>query len=150
MAAISRSTNRLPDQSLRDAFAVFQIPYSAVQRGHEQLITETARSGAGTLVGGGVARGGSSHEKQWRQGPLSQAGGVGKNRWETSGIEKMFDGMSSLGFTLRFTLSHPDLSGALVGTSSVDHVASNVAIAEKDPLPAGLLEIAKRQLTFLD
>ena len=47
--------------------------------------------------------------------------------------------------TLRFTLSHPGLSTTIVGTSRLDHLASNIAMAEKGPLPADLYEEAKRR-----
>src|SRR5215210_4076412 len=38
-------------------FDVFQIPYSALERQHEQAITSAGQSGAGTIIRGGVARG---------------------------------------------------------------------------------------------
>lgn len=38
-------------------FDAFQIPYSALQRQHENLITEAAEAGAGIIIRGGVARG---------------------------------------------------------------------------------------------
>ncbi len=47
---------------------------------------------------------------------------------------------------LRFTLSHPGLSSTIVGTSNVDHLQSNLAIAEKGPLPADVYDEAKRRL----
>jgi aryl-alcohol dehydrogenase-like predicted oxidoreductase len=47
---------------------------------------------------------------------------------------------------LRFTLSHQDLSSTIVGTSSIDHLRSNLAIAAKGPLPAGLYERARQRL----
>ena len=72
----------LPDHIAMGVFDVFQIPYSVVQREHEELITTAAASGAGTLIRGGTARGGPSNDKGWRQGPLTQAAGVGKRRWE--------------------------------------------------------------------
>jgi aryl-alcohol dehydrogenase-like predicted oxidoreductase len=36
------------------------------------------------------------------------------------------------------------LSSTIVGTSNTDHLASNVAIAEKGPLPAEVYEQAKQ------
>jgi aryl-alcohol dehydrogenase-like predicted oxidoreductase len=54
--------------------------------------------------------------------------------------------MSRHEFVLRFTLSHPALSSTIVGTSDIDHLRSNVAIAEKGPLPADLYREAKRRL----
>ena len=49
----------LPDHIAMGVFDVFQIPYSAVQRDHEELITEAAGAGAGTFIRGGAARGAS-------------------------------------------------------------------------------------------
>jgi hypothetical protein len=36
------------------------------------------------------------------------------------------------------TLSHPALSSTIVGTSKVDHLRANLAIAAKGPLSSGL------------
>jgi aryl-alcohol dehydrogenase-like predicted oxidoreductase len=54
--------------------------------------------------------------------------------------------MTRLEFVLRFTLSHPDLSSTIVGTSKIGHLQSNLAIAEKGPLPPDLYEEAKHRL----
>jgi aryl-alcohol dehydrogenase-like predicted oxidoreductase len=125
----------LPDHIAMDVFDVFQIPYSAVQRDHEELITQAAEAGAGTFIRGGAARGAVSEDKNWRTGPLSQDPGVGQRNWETSGIADLLSeaGMGSMEFVLRFTLSHPGLSTTIVGTSNPVHLASNIAIAERGP-----------------
>jgi aryl-alcohol dehydrogenase-like predicted oxidoreductase len=138
----------LPDQIALDVFDAFQIPYSAVQRDHENLITEAADKGAGTLIRGGAARGAASEEKNWRNAPLSQQAGVGQHNWETSGIEGLIAdaGIGRQEFILRFTLSHPDLSTTIVGTANPAHLASNIELAEKGPLPADLYEEAKKRL----
>ena len=136
----------LPDQIAMGVFDVFQIPYSAVQREHEELITAAAAAGAGTLIRGGAARGGPAGDKDWRQGPLGLAQGEGQRRWESSGVQDLLAGMSRLEFVLRFTLSHPALSSTIVGTSTMDHLRSNLAIAGKGPLPADLYKEAKRRL----
>jgi len=49
-------------------------------------------------------------------------------------------------FVLRFTLSHPGLSTTIVGTSDPAHLAGNITIAEKGPLPADLYDEAKKRL----
>jgi aryl-alcohol dehydrogenase-like predicted oxidoreductase len=136
----------LPDHLAMGVFEVFQIPYSAVQREHEDLITAAAGSGAGTLIRGGAARGAPAEDKAWRNGPLGLDQGEGQRRWDASGIGELLDGMSPIEFVLRFTLSHPALSSTIVGTSSVDHLRSNVTIAEKGPLPEDLYAEAKRRL----
>lgn len=136
----------LADHIAMGVFDVFQIPYSAVQREHEELISAAVEAGAGTLIRGGAARGAPSEDKAWRQGPLGQAEGEGRRRWEASGVDELLGEMNNLEFVLRFTLSHPDLSSTIVGTSSVEHLRCNVAFAEKGPLPADLYEATKRSL----
>jgi aryl-alcohol dehydrogenase-like predicted oxidoreductase len=138
----------LPDHIAMNVFDAFQIPYSAVQRDHEDLVTEAAGKGAGTLVRGGAARGAASEEKNWTVGPLTQNPGVGQRNWETSGVEDLISqaGIGKQEFILRFTLSHPGLSTTIVGTANPAHLASNIAIAEKGPLPADLYEEARKRL----
>ena len=53
--------------------------------------------------------------------------------------------MTRLEFVLRFTLSHPNLSSTIVGTSSPEHLRANLAIAAKGPLPADRYEQVKKQ-----
>ncbi len=136
----------LPEHIAMGIFDVFQIPYSAVQRDHEELISRAASAGAGVLVRGGAARGAPSDDKAWSVPPIGLAEGEAKERWEQAGIEDLLDGMSRMEFTLRFTLSHPGLSSTIVGTSRVNHLESNVAIASKGPLPPDVYEEAKRRL----
>ena len=138
----------LPDHLALGVFDVFQIPYSAVQRDHEELITEAADAGAGTFIRGGAARGAAAEDKNWQAGPLSQGPGVGQRNWETSGITSLVSeaGLTSMEFVLRFTLSHPGLSTTIVGTANPAHLAGNIAVAEQGPLPADLYEQAKKLL----
>jgi aryl-alcohol dehydrogenase-like predicted oxidoreductase len=143
---MSGTLPNLPDHIAMGVFEVFQIPYSAVQREHEELISQAAATGAGTLIRGGAARGAPADDKQWKQGPIGLTEGEGQRRWETSGIDELLGDMSRVEFVLRFTLSHPDLSSTIVGTSSLNHLRSNMAIAEKGPLPADLYEQARGRL----
>lgn len=138
----------LPGHLAMNVFDAFQIPYSAVQRDHENLITEAAGKGAGTLIRGGAARGAASQEKNWTVAPLTQSAGVGRRNWETSGIEELIGeaGIGRQEFVLRFTLSHPGLSTTIVGTANLAHLAGNIAAAEKGPLPHDLYEEAKKRL----
>jgi aryl-alcohol dehydrogenase-like predicted oxidoreductase len=142
----------LPDHLGMGVFDVFQIPYSAVQRDHEELIEQAAAGGAGTFIRGGAARGAPAEDKNWRAGPLSQSTGVGQRNWETSGITELLSeaGLSNMEFILRFTLSLPGLSTTIVGTSNPGHLAGNIAVAERGPLPADLYEQAKKLLPLPD
>jgi aryl-alcohol dehydrogenase-like predicted oxidoreductase len=147
---MSGTLPNLTDHLAMEVFEVFQIPYSALQREHEDLITAAAQAGAGTLIRGGAARGAPADDKDWSQGPFGLSEGEGQRRWESSGVEALLGDMSRFEFILRFTLSHPGLSSTIVGTANVGHLRSNVAIAEKGPLPADIYEQAKRRLTGVD
>jgi aryl-alcohol dehydrogenase-like predicted oxidoreductase len=121
-----------------DVFDVFQIPYSALERRHENLITEAGEAGAGVIIRGGVARGepGSGHGSQ--------------DRWEVFEAadldELREEGESRTAFLLRFTLSHPHCHTTIVGTLNPDHLRDNVEVASKGGLPADVYAEAKRRL----
>jgi len=133
----------LSDHLAMGVFDVFQIPYSVLQREHEDLVSQAADAGAGTLIRGGAARGAPAEDKNWERGPIGLAEGEGQRRWDAAAIEEALEGMSRMEFVIRFTLSHPGLSSTIIGTSSIDHLQSNLAIAEKGPLPQELYERAK-------
>jgi aryl-alcohol dehydrogenase-like predicted oxidoreductase len=143
---MSGTLPNLPAHIAMGVFDVFQIPYSAVQREHEEMITKAAEAGAGVLVRGGAARGAPSEDKSWTVPPIGLDEGEAQRRWEASGIDGVLDGMNRLEFVLRFTLTHPGLSSTIVGTSRLDHLQSNLEIAAKGPLPPDLYEEAKRRL----
>ena len=142
----------LPEHIAMNVFDVFQIPYSALQREHEDLITEAVATGAGTLIRGGAARGAPAGDKNWRTGPIGLASGEGQRRWESSGLEELLEdsGMPRMEFVLRFTLSHPGLSSTIVGTANLAHLRGNIAVAERGPLPADLYVEAKKRLPLPD
>ena len=143
---MSGTLPHLPDHIAMGVFDVFQIPYSAIQREHEDLITAAAAAGAGTLIRGGAARGAAAQDKDWRQGPIGLAEGEGQRRWESSGVQDLLGDMSRQEFVLRFTLSHPGLSSTIVGTSQMGHLRANLAAAGKGPLPADIYEEARHRL----
>jgi aryl-alcohol dehydrogenase-like predicted oxidoreductase len=142
---MSGTLPNLPDHIAMDVFDVFQIPYSVVQREHEDLINDAVAAGAGTLIRGGAARGAPAEDKNWSQAPIGLREGEGERRWDESGIDDLLDGMSRIEFVLRFTITHPGLSSTIVGTSSLDHLRSNVAMAEKGPLPDDIYAEAKKR-----
>jgi aryl-alcohol dehydrogenase-like predicted oxidoreductase len=143
---MSGTLPHLPDHIAKGVFDVFQIPYSAIQREHEDLITAAAAAGAGTLIRGGAARGAAAQDKDWRRGPIGLAEGEGRRRWESSGVEGLLGDMTRQEFVLRFTLSHPGLSSTIVGTSQIGHLRANLAVAGKGPLPAEVYEEARHRL----
>jgi aryl-alcohol dehydrogenase-like predicted oxidoreductase len=67
---MSATLPHLADHIGMGVFDVFQIPYSAVEREHEAIISSAAESGAGIVIRGGAAK-----------GAPSGAGGAG-TQWE--------------------------------------------------------------------
>lgn len=141
---MSGTLPNLPEQVAMGVFDAFQIPYSALQRDHEDAIATASAAGAGIIIRGGVARGAPT---DWdRRQNYMVPGNVAKDRWEQANLDDLLDGMSRMEFTLRFTLSNPDLDTTIVGTRSIEHLHDNLEAARKGPLPAGVIEEAKRRL----
>jgi aryl-alcohol dehydrogenase-like predicted oxidoreductase len=133
----------LLEQIRMGVFDAFQIPYSALQREHEEAISRAAAAGAGIIIRGGVARGAPT---DWQRRYYMLPRDTMRGRWETARLDDLLNGMSRLEFTLRFTLSNPDLDTTIVGTKDLGHLRDNVAAALKGPLPEDLLREAKLRL----
>jgi aryl-alcohol dehydrogenase-like predicted oxidoreductase len=135
---VSSILPNLIDHIQMGVFDVFQIPYSALQPEHESAIAAAARSGAGIVIRGGVARGepGAGHG-------LADVWKV----WEQAQLDALLEGMSATEFMLRYTITSPDMHTTIVGTLNPVHLQENVAAVLKGPLPATVYAEAKRRLT---
>ncbi len=146
---MSGTLPELEDHIEMGVFDVFQIPYSALEREHEALISDAARRGAGIVIRGGVARGVIvKDESVIDEYPASLQPGfrARRKRWHELNVDDLLDGMTPMEFMLRFTLSHPDVSTAIVGTAKIAHLKENVAAAARGPLPRDVYEEASRRL----
>ena len=141
---VSGTLPNLPEQIESGVFDAFQIPYSALQREHEDVIQMAADNNMGAIIRGGVARGAPTDWDNRSYYMISSD--VMKQRWDNADLDAVLDGMPRVEFMLRFTLSHPGLSTTIVGTSNPDHLKNNVENAIKGPLPAGVVAEAKRRL----
>jgi aryl-alcohol dehydrogenase-like predicted oxidoreductase len=136
---ISGTLPNLPGQIDMGVFDVMQIPYSALEREHEDLISRAGDLGIGTVVRGGVAKGepgesGVSKPDPWKT-------------FESAGLGELLDeGESRTDFLLRFTLSHPEMHTTIVGTLNPDHMAQNAAAAAKGALADDVYAEAKKRL----
>ena len=120
-------------------FDVFQIPYSALERQHEDAIQKAADSGAGVIVRGGVARG----------EPGEGLGGAERwGTWEKARLNELLDeGETKTQWLLRFTNTHPGMHTNIVGTKNPAHLADNVKAASRGPLSAEVYAEAKKRLS---
>jgi aryl-alcohol dehydrogenase-like predicted oxidoreductase len=134
---MSGTLPNLPDQIAMGVFDVFQIPYSAVEREHEVLITAAANAGAGVVIRGGAAKGAPTEGKHE---------GVQWERWQKAQLDDLLDGMTPMEFILRFTFTHPNLHTNIVGTIDPAHLRHNVEMLLQGPLPAEVYAEAKRRL----
>ncbi len=136
---MSGTLPNLTEQIASDAFAVLQIPYSALERDHEDLIGTAAAKGIGNVIRGGVAK-----------GEPGESGVVGRVSWDTFEQAKLGelqeDSESRTSFMLRFTVSHPGMHTTIVGTLNPDHLQQNVDAVERGALPDDVYTEAKRRL----
>jgi aryl-alcohol dehydrogenase-like predicted oxidoreductase len=146
---MSGTLPNLTDHIGMGVFDEFQIPYSAIEREHEQAISDAAGAGAGVVVRGGVARGIPAAREGAFEGLPDQFREMMRRRrarWDEANLDDMLGDMSRMEFMLRFTISHPGMSTTIVGTANPKHLADNVAAASKGPLPPDLYEQAKQRL----
>jgi len=134
---VSGTRPNLSEQIGMGVFDVFQVPYSAVERDHEEVLFAADKTGAGVVVRGGVAKGAPSgqtrRQDQWE-------------RWKRAGLEDLLEDATPMEFILRFTLSHPALDTTIVGTMNPEHLRANAAAATKGPLAHDVYQEAKRRL----
>ncbi|PLS76935.1 MAG: aldo/keto reductase [Chloroflexi bacterium] len=121
-------------------FDAFQIPYSALERRHEEWISRASETGAGIIIRGGVAR-----------GAPDDAGLGAIDRWavwEKASLDELRSpGESRTAFLLRYTLSHPGLDTTIVGTLQPEHLQQNIEQAMAGPLSPDIYAEAKRRLS---
>jgi aryl-alcohol dehydrogenase-like predicted oxidoreductase len=119
-------------------FDVYQIPYSALERAHEDWISKVAEAGIGTIIRGGVARG----------EPGTGLGGAA--RWQKFAEAKLdelrAEGENRTAFLLRFTLTQAHAHTIIVGTLQPEHLQENVQAVLRGPLPSEVYAEAKRRL----
>jgi aryl-alcohol dehydrogenase-like predicted oxidoreductase len=134
---MSGTLPHLVDHVAMGVFDVFQIPYSAVEREHEAIMTAAAKAGAGIVIRGGAAKGAPTEGKH---------DGVQWDRWQKVHLRDLLDGLTPMEFILRFTFTHPDLHTNIVGTINPVHLQHNVEVLRQGPLPAEVYAEAKRRL----
>ena len=136
--SISTTLPHLPVYLKWGVFDTFQIPYSALERDHENWITKSAQAGIGAIVRGGVARG-------------EPGAGLGNtDRWakfEKANLDELRSSNESrTAFLLRFTLTHPHIHTIIAGTLLPEHLYENIAAVANGPLSEDVYLEAKHRL----
>lgn len=128
-----------------DFLSVFQLPYSAIQRQHEDIAAQLSNVGKAVVARGVVGRG--SVAKRWSAIPIGMANGQAQGVWESAKIDEILGGMSRIEFMIRFALTSEAIDLCLTGTTSISHLEENVLAAEKGPLDPEIHALAVHRLT---
>ena len=140
---VSTTLPDLPTYLSWGVFDTMQIPYSALEREHEEWIETAAAAGVGIIIRGGIARGEPDVEDE-QQKPAA------RDQWalfERAGLDELrAEGESRSAFVFRYTLSHPAVHTIIVGTTRVAHLHENVAATRRGPLPPDVYAEAKQRM----
>ena len=136
--AASTTLPHLPVYLGWGVFDAMQIPYSALERDHEDWITRAAEEGVGIILRGGVAKGepaaGTGSPDVWR-------------KYDEARLDELrAEGESRSAFMQRFTLTHPDTHTIITGTTNPDHLGENVQAVLKGPLSDEVYVEVKRRM----
>jgi aryl-alcohol dehydrogenase-like predicted oxidoreductase len=139
--SISTTIPHLPTYMKWGVFDTFQIPYSALERDHENWITQSAEAGIGIIIRGGVARG---------EPGVGLGSGERWERFEQAKLDELLEpGEKRTAFLLRFTLTHPHANTIIAGTLYPEHLLENIQTILKGPLSAQVYAEAKRRLDLV-
>ena len=135
---ISTTLPHLPTHLEWGVFDTMQIPYSALERQHEDWITKAAEAGVGIIIRGGVAQG---------EDATSPSRGDKWTKFERAGLDELCeDGESRSAWVLRYTLTHPHAHTIIVGTTRIKHLHENIEAVLRGPLTDDVYAEAKRRL----
>lgn len=141
---ISSRLPKLEEFVTADYFDVVQVPYSPLQRQNEDVIASLKQSGKAIVARGVTGRGAPA--KNWETRPIGTVQGHVRSLWERAGLDELLDGMSRLEFMIRFALANDHIDVALVATTNEAHLMEDIALANRGPLDAGVLQAASRRL----
>lgn len=123
---------------------VIQVPYSALQRTNETVISDLKKAGKAIVARGVTGRGAPG--KNWATRPIGTAAGEVRELWERARLDDLIGDMPPIEFMIRFALGHEDIDVCLVATTNAAHLADDIAYANKGPLEPALRAEACRRL----
>lgn len=112
-------------------FDSIQLVYGGMTRKCEQGIELLAREGIGVIA----------------RGTLKDYTGKNTELFKSSGLDQLLEpGMDMADFLIRYTISHPDVSTAIIGTGNIKHLQKNVEAANRGPLSPEVYQKARECL----
>ena len=121
-----------------NVFDVMQIPYSLLEREHEDVIAKASDMGVGIIIRGGIA-----------QGEIGEGRGVQEtwDKFAEAGVDEFLsEGETRSSFVLRYTFSNPNVDTIIVGTTSTDHLSENIQAVSRGTLSDEVYAEVKRRM----
>ncbi len=109
------------------------------QESADDLMPTLKSQGMGTIIKRPI----SNAVWQQTQRPKSDYMGGPWDRAQSIPLADLAGEMPILEFVLRFTLSHPDVCTAIIGSTNPDHIRANVRISDGRTLPDDVVQRAK-------
>lgn len=128
-----------------DFSGVFQLPYSALQRLHEDTAAALSARGKAVVARGVTARG--SVAKSWASVPIGMKTGQAETIWERAQLDELISPMSRIEFMIRFVATNRSIDVLLTGTTNLTHLEENVRAVGKGPLPPDIYQEVLARLT---
>ncbi|MDA8269790.1 MAG: aldo/keto reductase [Actinomycetota bacterium] len=129
-----------------DFSGVFQLPYSALQRLHEDTAHDLAARGKAVVARGVTARG--SIAKSWASVPIGMKTGQAETIWDRARLDELISPMSRIEFMIRFVATNSSIDVLLTGTTNLTHLEENVKAVEKGLLPPDIYKEALARLAL--
>lgn len=116
-------------------FDIYQAVYGMLTRQAENVIHTASIAGSSMICRGSLRKYSQNYD----------------SRFEAAELSDLLDpGESKNDLLIRFTISNPDITAALVGTQNVKHLIANITAADKGPLSSELFEEVKRRIERSD
>ena len=129
------------------AAAALRWPLDTQEFTYNILYQESARDLMPTLkaqrMGTVIKRPISNAVWQLNERPEGDYMGGPWDRAQSIPLADLAGGMPILEFVLRFTLSHPDVCTAIIGSTSPDHIRANVDVSDGRELPVDVVREAR-------
>ena len=117
-----------------------EFTYNILYQESAENLMPTLRSlGMGTIIKRPISN------AVWQQSERPDGDYMGGpwDRAQTIPLAELSGEMPILEFVLRFTLSHPDVCTAIIGSTDPDHIRANVGISDGHPLSDHIVQKAK-------
>ncbi len=137
---VSADGNAAAAAALRWPLDTQEFTYNVLyQESADNLMPALKSQGMGTIIKRPI----SNAVWQQKERPEGDYMGGPWDRVQSIPLADLAGEMPILEFVLRFTLSHPDVCTAIIGSTNPDHIRANVGISDGQLLPDEIVQRAK-------